>query len=130
MALTIFYDGLCPLCAKEMNYLKRNNKNGALKFVDITHEDFSKYYPELDFKALNERIHAMQDNGKMLIGLDALHKAWQLIGKGWLYAPSRLPVIRWIADRVYVMFARHRYRISYWLTGEKRCDVNCETKLK
>jgi len=37
-----------------------------------------------------------------------------------LYAPLRWPLIRHVADYAYSLFARHRYSISYWLTGQKR----------
>ena len=129
MAFTIFYDGLCPLCEKEMAHLKKYNNEHKLAFVDITDDTFAENYPDLDFDALNARIHGMQSDGTMLIGLDATHKAWSLVGKGWLYAPLRWPLVRFFADKAYLVFARNRYKISYWLTGKKRCDNNCNLKL-
>lgn len=121
-----------------MNQLKRRNTEKKLAFVDIMQSSFSEEYPELDWQALNDRIHGMLEDGSMLIGLDATHKAWSLVGKGWLYAPLRWPLIRFFADKAYLVFARNRYRISYWLTGKKRaeyteskeCKDNCEAKLK
>lgn len=130
MRLTIFYDGLCPLCDKEMTHLKKHNQLGQLAFVDINTDHFATDYPNLDYQALNDRIHALQDDGTMFIGLDATHRAWQLVGKGWVYAPLRWPVIRFFADKLYLVFAKHRYTISYWLTGKKRCDNRCDLKLK
>lgn len=127
-AFTIFYDGGCPLCEKEMRHLKKYNVEGKIAFVDIMHADFLNTYPTLDFNALNERIHGMLADGTMLIGLDATHKAWSLVGKGWIYAPLRWPVIKYFADKAYIMFARNRHKISYWLTGKKRCDSDCKIK--
>lgn len=126
MAFTIFYDGACPLCDKEMSHLKKYNTEQKIAFVDINHPDFSVNYPELDWQALDARIHGMLDDGSMLIGLDATHKAWSLVGKGWIYAPLRWPVIKFFADKAYIVFAKHRHKISYWLTGKKRCDSNCK----
>ncbi|MDY6928864.1 MAG: DUF393 domain-containing protein [Pseudomonadota bacterium] len=125
--LTIFYDGGCPLCAIEMRHLKRLNEDNKLRFVDIMAADFAQRYPELDWQALNDRIHAMRVDGTMLIGLDVTYEAWRLVGKGWLYAPLRWPLIKPLADRFYLWFAKHRYRISYLLTGQKRCQ-QCELK--
>ena len=129
MAFTIFYDGNCPLCAIEMNHLKKHNTQDKLAFVDINQASFTQQYAHLDYDALNARIHGMLEDGSMLIGLDATHKAWSLVGKGWLYAPLRWPFIRFFADKAYLVFARNRYKISYWLTGKKRCETNCGTKL-
>lgn len=128
MAFTIFYDGLCPLCEIEMSHLKKRNSEGLLKFVDITAADFSDHYPTLEWEALNARIHGMTEEGDMLIGLDVTHKAWSLVGYKWLYAPLRLPVIRFFADKFYLLFAKHRNTISYWFTGKKRCDRDCNIK--
>lgn len=128
-ALTLFYDGHCPLCAIEMRHLKKYDSDNRIAFVDIMSADFLRDYPELDWQALNDRIHARLPDGTMIVGLDVTHKAWSLVGKGWLYAPLRWPVIRYFADKFYLVFAKHRYRISYWLTGKKRC-AQCEIKFR
>ena len=86
--------------------------------------DFPERYPDLNLDDLNARIHGQLEDGTMITGLDVTHKAWSLVGVGWLYAPLRWPVIRWFADRFYIFFAKHRYRISYWLTGKERCEGN------
>lgn len=125
--LTIFYDGGCPLCAIEMRHLQRLNRDGRLGFEDIMAADFNDRFPALEWQALNDRIHAMQADGSMLIGLDVTYEAWRLVGRGWLYAPLRWPLVKPVADRLYLWFAKHRYRISFWLTGQKRCQ-QCELK--
>ena len=33
--LTILYDGACPLCKREVNFLQSRNNNGYLNFFDI-----------------------------------------------------------------------------------------------
>ncbi len=128
MAFTIFYDGDCPLCEKEIRQLKKYNTKGNLSFVDIMQDDFSHRYPNLNWQALNDRIHGMCEDGTMLIGLDATHRAFSEVGKGWIYAPLRWPVIRVVADKAYLIFAKNRHQISYWLTGKKRCETNCKVK--
>lgn len=128
MAFTIFYDGLCPLCDIEIRHLKKRDTDGRLAFVDITADDFNERFPTLDWQALNDRIHGMNEDGTMLIGLDVTHKAWSLVGYSWLYAPLRWPFIRYFADKIYILFAKHRNTVSYWLTGKKRCDTNCRVK--
>ena len=32
--LTIFYDGFCPLCVREMTHLRRADKQGRMRLVD------------------------------------------------------------------------------------------------
>ncbi len=122
MQLTIFYDGYCPLCQIEMRKLKSLDKDQKLVFEDIQAPTFPNRYPQLDWSALNARIHVQLDNGSVVSGLDATHLAWKTVGRGWVYAPLRWPVIRWFADHLYLIFARNRYRISFLLTGKKRCN--------
>lgn len=125
--LTIFYDGYCPLCLVEMNKLKQLDAQRNITFVDIQIPSFVENYPHLDWQALNARIHGYLADGRLISGLDVTYLAWKLVGKGWVYAPLRWPLIRWFADIAYNAFAKHRYRISYLLTGKKRC-VPCEAK--
>ena len=94
-----------------------------LILVDIQAPDFSNRYPTMDWHALNARIHGLREDGTLITGLDVTHEAWKAVGVGWLYAPLRWPVIRHVADAFYNVFAKHRYTISYLLTGKKRqCD--------
>ena len=131
MAFTLFYDGLCPLCEKEMAQIMKRDKQRNINFEDISLPDFAERFPHLNVDDLNARIHGQLDSGDMITGLDALHKAWSLVGVSWLYAPMRWPVISWFADHLYLLFAKHRYTLSYWLTGKKRCESNrCDFKLK
>ena len=126
---TIFYDGDCPLCMAEMKHLMKRNTQQRLHFVDINHPSFVVSYPGLDRQALDARIHGRWSDGRTLTGLDVTYTAWKLVGKGWLYAPLRWPVIRWFADHAYIFFARHRHQISRLLTGKSRCDTG-KCKLK
>lgn len=128
MAFKIFYDGKCPLCEIEIEHLKKRNTQEQLSFVDITDDEFSLRYPDLDWQILDARIHGQYEDGRMVIGFDVMHEAWSRVGFTWLYKVTRLPVLRYVFDKVYTLFAKHRHRVSYWITRKKRCDTNCETK--
>ncbi|MGP8308639.1 thiol-disulfide oxidoreductase DCC family protein [Vibrio sp. YIC-376] len=121
--LTIFFDGTCPLCAKEMRALKQQDTHQHIRTVDIYSDDFL-HYPQIDAAHANTILHAIDDNGTLLLGLDVTYRAWQLVGRGWLYAPLRWSLIKPVADWLYLRFANNRYRISYWLTGRSRCSTD------
>ncbi|MDP5253459.1 MULTISPECIES: thiol-disulfide oxidoreductase DCC family protein [unclassified Vibrio] len=124
--MIIFYDGACPLCLAEMRHLKKRDKQQRLTLVDIQSAEFHRDYPNLDWHQLNARIHALLDNGTLISGLDVTHQAWKAVGLGWIYAPLRWPLIRVVADGGYRFFAKHRYAISYLLTGKKRQCQTCQ----
>lgn len=121
-ALTIFYDGGCPLCVREMKHLKRLDRDNKMAFEDILVDDFQARYPNISVENANQILHGMNADGGMIYGLDVTHSAWRLVGRGWLTAPLRWPVIRWFADKAYLFFARNRNQISKVLTGKSRCE--------
>lgn len=123
--LTIFYDGYCPLCVKEMRHLKRLDQFQKLNLVDVNEDDFSANYPEISVQDALTKLHGylfQSDNKNLVTGLDVTYHAWRMVGKGWLVAPLRWPIISWFSDRAYLWFAKHRLTISEWLTGQPRCE--------
>ncbi|WP_252374631.1 thiol-disulfide oxidoreductase DCC family protein, partial [Vibrio parahaemolyticus] len=111
----------CPLCAKEMKALKQRDSKQHIKTVDIYSDTFADY-PQIDPEQANTILHALNEKGELLLGLDVTHRAWQLVGRGWLYAPLRWRLVKPVADWLYLKFAKNRYRVSYWLTGTSRCN--------
>jgi predicted DCC family thiol-disulfide oxidoreductase YuxK len=126
-ALTILYDGGCPLCLREVRFLERrdltrNAGQPQLAFVDI---DAPAYSPAawggIDYRAAMGRIHALTADGTVLRDVAVFHRAYQLIGLGWLYAPTRWPLLGPLADAVYRLWAAARLR----LTGRPALEQLC-----
>ncbi|GHD65816.1 thiol-disulfide oxidoreductase DCC family protein [Jeongeupia chitinilytica] len=127
--LTLYYDGLCPFCAAEMQRLHRWDRGGQLGFVDISQAGFDPAELGVDMAALGRELHGRDANGRMLVGIDTMLAAYTLVGRGWLVAPLRVAVFRPHLARWYRRFARNRYRISRWLGYRPitRCDGDrCE----
>jgi len=123
MLLTIFHDGSCPLCSKEIDQLKALNTADKLSFQDIQAQDFSQRYPHIDKDEAERILHGQLANGDMIYGLDVTCLAWKTVGKHRWLSILRWPVIRWFADRTYLFFARYRNTISSWfITKSKNAD--------
>lgn len=133
MSLSIFYDSQCPLCVMEMRSLKARDLNGLISLEDIWQEDFSQRFPHIDPAAANQILHAIDDKGRLLLGLDVTAEAWALVGIN-RYRILRWPIVKFLADFLYRCFARHRYSFSKLLTGQARlcssdsCSVSPKTK--
>ena len=121
MGLTIFYDSHCPLCSAEIRQLEASDKAGRLRFVSLHAENFSQQYPHIDQTFANRVLHGQLDSGEILLGLDVTYRAWAAVGKHKWLAILRWPIIRRLADGIYLLFARYRNQISYLLTGKSRC---------
>ena len=99
-ALTLLYDGGCPLCVREVRFLQQRDRsrNGAeprLAFVDIDAIDYKPAaHGGIDYRAAMGRIHAITADGSVLRDVAVFRRAYELIGLGWLYAPSAWPGLR------------------------------------
>lgn len=124
--LTIFVDSQCPLCVKEMRHLMEADWQGKLSLEDIHQQDFIYRFPDIDPEKANQVLHGKLDTGEILTGLDVTYLAWTLVGKGRWVKPLKWRWLRAVLDKAYVLFAKNRYAISYFLTGQRRCKGQCE----
>ncbi len=109
--LTLYYDGACPVCNGEMRNLMLRNTAGLLRFVDISAPGFRSFPGGTDMAALMALMHAKRADGQLAIGAEAIRLAYRGAQLGWLARVMALPVLRQACDRIYPVFARHRYRI-------------------
>lgn len=108
---TLFYDGQCPLCAKEIATLKKLEK-GNLVFADVHAQDDSKgMLPERE--ALLRRLHLLTGDGDWVIGLNATVRAWSHTRLGFLFKPLLWPLIYPLITRFYASWADRRYQRKY-----------------
>ena len=127
--LTIFFDGQCPLCAKEMRALKARDHKNLLQLEDIWQDNFEQHHPAINQETANRVLHAVDDSGNLLLGLDVTARAWSMVGinrYNWL----RWQLIKPVADFFYRRFANNRYGISKLLTGRARTcsETRCTKK--
>jgi predicted DCC family thiol-disulfide oxidoreductase YuxK len=109
--LNLLFDGECPLCSREVNMLRRLDRDrGRIRFEDISKSDFDATAYGLDDNRVMARIHGMLPDGTVVEGVDVFRRAYAAVGLGWLLAPTRWPGFRYLADLAYRIFARNRLR--------------------
>ena len=130
MKLTLLYDGACPLCVREVSLLKRRDRarhgdQPSIAFVDIDQADYNpEAYAGISYREAMGRIHAITDQGEVLKDLAVFRRAYALVGLGWLYVPSRWPLMRQLADGAYGLWAAGRLRV----TGRPDLDTLCNAR--
>lgn len=108
---TLFYDGQCPLCSKEIATL-RKLETGDLVFADVHVQNNRKgMLPERD--TLLRRLHLLTGDGYWLVGLPATVRAWSHTRLGFLFKPLLWPLVYPLANRVYCSWADRRYQRKY-----------------
>lgn len=122
--LTLLYDGTCPVCTLEMDNLKNRNAEGLLRFMDISAPTFDAKPYGVTLEAMNALIHAQRPDGSLVIGVEVFRLAYGAVGLGRWAAPTGWPLLRPIVDVFYALFAKHRYRISRWMTPLIRWIAN------
>lgn len=111
-ALTLYYDGKCAFCTREMLRLAGWDKQRKLAFVDIAQPGFDPAHLGLSVQDLNRELASKTARGQVLIGVDSMLAAYPLVGRGYLVWPLRVPGLRHALALSYRLFARHRYTIS------------------
>ncbi|RMA82442.1 thiol-disulfide oxidoreductase DCC family protein [Umboniibacter marinipuniceus] len=122
--LTVFFDGSCPLCAREMDALARFDIHSRIHFVDLNDElSLPLGITHSDAVAT---LHVIDFQGQLRTAVDANVLLWETVGKKPWLRVLRWPIIRSFANLGYRIFAKHREYFSLLLTGKKRCDGHCE----
>ena len=111
-SLTVFYDAACPVCALEMDFLRRRDRCGRLKLVDMSAPGFDARSYGLAHDDLDAVIHAVAADGSVLRGMQVLRSAYGAAGLGWLLHATQWPGLKPAFDAAYRAFARHRHAIS------------------
>jgi predicted DCC family thiol-disulfide oxidoreductase YuxK len=110
--LTLLYDGDCTVCALEMDDLRGRDRERRLIFVDIAQPQFDPSPYGTQLPQLRSQIHAVRPDGRMLRGVSVLHLAYAAVGRGWMFAPVRWPLLKPMVDAAYRVLSRHRKLIS------------------
>jgi len=108
--IKLLFDGDCPLCVREVNFLKRQDSDrGLIKFVDIAADDYKAEDNEgIDFETAMGRIHGILADGTVIQNVEVFRQIYDLLGIGWVYAITKLPLVGRLADALYGVWADYR----------------------
>lgn len=107
--LIVWHDGACPLCRREIAFMRRLDRRGAIDFVDVSKADAGC---PIDAALMMARFHASED-GRLLSGAAAFAAMWRAIP---LLRPlglaARAPWVLAALERLYLVFLRFRPRLQ------------------
>lgn len=83
-----------------------------LQLIDISADDFDPSPYNRTHAQLMGEIHGVTPEGDLITGVEVFRRAYAAVGWGWLLGWTRWPGVRWISDRCYDWFARHRLRLT------------------
>ena len=129
--LTLLFDGGCSLCTREVVFLRKRDRLHRIAFVDINSVDYEPAdYGGISYEAAMGRMHGLDANGEVVFDVAVFRKAYQLIGLGWLYAPSTWPIVSTLVNLAYRVWARLRLPLTGRPSLERICELRggCSTR--
>jgi predicted DCC family thiol-disulfide oxidoreductase YuxK len=104
--VTVWFDGSCPLCSREVALMRRLDRNHAIDFVDVATGDTAC---PIDRTSLLQRFHAREAQGPLISGAAAFAAMWRAIP---LLRPlglaARNEKVLWALEHLYRGFLRIR----------------------
>lgn len=101
--LTVYFDGSCPLCRREMALYRRLPQAQSIDWVDVS--DAPHGLGDLSCAAAMARFHVRDADGQLFSGAAAFSKMWRIFPAwrwlGWL---SAWPPLSWLFEVAYRVF--------------------------
>jgi predicted DCC family thiol-disulfide oxidoreductase YuxK len=108
--LTVWYDGACPLCIREIALMRRLDWRRAIQFVDLAPNDASC---PIDRQLMLDRFHAQPTGGPILSGAAAFAAMWRVVP---LLKPlglvARVPFFLKLLEILYIKFLKIRPKLQ------------------
>lgn len=80
--LTVYYDGLCVICSKEIDMYRRwDASSQKITFVDIMAPDFDAAAAGLNPEAVHKAFHVRRGSGELLVGVEGFVAIWDTLGR-------------------------------------------------
>ena len=120
--LTVYFDGSCPLCRREIALYSRLPQAAGLAWLDVS--EGQALGEDLSCAAAMARFHVRDPQGRLFSGAAAFSQMWrQFPGWRWLGYLSAWPPMSWFFEIAYRLFLPLRPRLQQWVrrwSGEGR----------
>ena len=117
--VTVYFDGSCPLCRREISLYQRSESDARLRWHDVSQcvPDAPGLSPEIAMA----RFHVRDAQGQLHSGARAFVVLWrQLPGWRWLTLLAALPGVTPLLEWAYVQFLKVRPRIQTWVRAHEK----------
>lgn len=102
---TVYFDGACPMCSREIAMYQRQPGANAVRWVDVARCDPSELGPDLTREAAMARLHLRRADGTLVSGAEAFTAMWRALPQWALLGRllSNRPTL-WVLERAYRFF--------------------------
>ncbi len=116
-SVTVFYDGACPLCVREIALLRRLDRRGRIRFENVA-DPGAPVSCDIDREKLLARFHVRGADGNVVDGAAAFTEAYaQIPVFAWVRPLGRVEWTRRMLDVAYALFLKVRPRLQRMARG-------------
>lgn len=102
---TVYFDGACPVCSREVAMYQRQKGANAVKWVDVARCDTSELGDGLTREAAMARLYLRQPDGHLVSGAAAFTALWRVLPAwAWLGRWLGTGPALWLLEAGYRMF--------------------------
>lgn len=123
--ITVFFDGQCGLCLKEINYYKKIQPANLFRWVDLNDNPEILAAENISLVTALMHLHAKDEKGQLHVGLNAFIVIWRGLGGFWSVLASvvSFPGIKHAGAWLYHHFANWRFnRLSHCQLAAKQAQ--------
>ncbi len=128
-AFTIFYDGACPLCAREIAFYRRRRGADRMRWVDVAQAPSEgEVAPGLARADALARFHVMDEAGRLVSGGRAFAEILARLDRFRLFGRAlRREPLASLLDGAYAVFLPLRPRLQRLFGGRSRDETCADT---
>jgi predicted DCC family thiol-disulfide oxidoreductase YuxK len=122
-ALTVFFDGACPLCRREIAHYRQRDRAGRIAFVDIVADPAPLAAIGVSPEVALAAMHARRADGSVVRGAAAFVALWAELPRWRVLARivAGVPGLLALAERVYTWIAPRRTRVAAAICRDGSC---------
>lgn len=102
-----YYDGACPLCAREIGFYRRQDGADLICWVDISGIDTVDVAPDLSREKALARFTVRDVDGSLVSGSRAFTRIWKHLPRfRWLATVFEVQPFAWSLGQAYGIFLK------------------------
>ena len=111
--LRVFYDGACPLCAREIAFYQKLTGASLIEWIDVSRTDVAELPGGLSRHDALARFHVQTSDGNLVNRAAAFVHLWSALPRFRLVGKTaQIPPILWILERLYNLFLPLRSQLQ------------------
>lgn len=122
--VTVFYDGACPLCAREIGFYRKRTNAEAVDWVDVSQSAGDTVAPGLSKADAMARFHVIGADGTLVSGGDAFRELWRVLPAFRIWSRLfRARPLAWLLNKAYDIFLTIRPALQAVFLRPPKCKV-------